>query len=409
MELGYTIIQFCINFNFMKKLMLFIQLIVVLSVKSQILYDKFDFEPQPDFIYDSIIGNHSKSFRKFENNFQIVKTSNYTKTDSVFTLNFIDILDSLPSYSDSISFRRDVYNSLGTDRYLGYLLNTSFKSNGNNKIKKEYLTALYSNYSYNEVYKNIYDENNNLINFEILIENDNSVLKTNYLYTSNGWNSISIIENQLTNEYSKTNHSHFYKTPNGNEFGQEIHYNSDTIYCVIDYSLIKKSSNEKTFYYKEGINFSNIELKKKVNYLFNPQNLITKKTYTYFQRTNNSTDSITFSFNYEYDSLNRLKKVFLNNSLISTIYYPEYNNENETQNKALKNLTIYPNPFKSELNIVGETIFKDTLVEIFNTKGEKIFYKSSFANNFLQINTNEFEEGLYFIKVNNKTQKVLKY
>ena len=64
---------------------------------------------------------------------------------------------------------------------------------------------------------------------------------------------------------------------------------------------------------------------------------------------------------------------------------------------------IYPNPFDNQLIIVKEGSIS---VDVFNALGQKIM--SVEAQNELVLNTSEWGKGIYFVKVNGNTIKVLK-
>ncbi len=73
-----------------------------------------------------------------------------------------------------------------------------------------------------------------------------------------------------------------------------------------------------------------------------------------------------------------------------------------TEAKA-NTLLIYPNPVKDMLNIICQD--KST-IEIYNSLGQKIF--SSKCENDITIETNDWNYGIYFVKVNNKVFKIVK-
>ena len=64
---------------------------------------------------------------------------------------------------------------------------------------------------------------------------------------------------------------------------------------------------------------------------------------------------------------------------------------------------VYPNPFDNQLVIVKDGNID---VEIYNTLGQKIV--SAKAQDEMVLNTSEWEKGVYLVKVNGKTIKVLK-
>jgi hypothetical protein len=64
------------------------------------------------------------------------------------------------------------------------------------------------------------------------------------------------------------------------------------------------------------------------------------------------------------------------------------------------NFSLYPNPVKENLMISGQNLGN---ISIFNALGMVIF--DSFATDELIINTSDFENGVYFVKVGEKIQK----
>lgn len=69
-----------------------------------------------------------------------------------------------------------------------------------------------------------------------------------------------------------------------------------------------------------------------------------------------------------------------------------------------ENATIYPNPATSEINVVTNNNEK-TLVEMFNLVGQKV-YSEQFVNS-TKINVSNMKAGVYMLKVNNHTTKVV--
>ena len=62
--------------------------------------------------------------------------------------------------------------------------------------------------------------------------------------------------------------------------------------------------------------------------------------------------------------------------------------------------TLYPNPVNDMLTIEGENLGN---VSVYNALGQVIF--EIFATDELKINTSNFESGLYFMKIGNKSQR----
>lgn len=94
----------------------------------------------------------------------------------------------------------------------------------------------------------------------------------------------------------------------------------------------------------------------------------------------------------------RLKMVDIDNSF-------EYSTVISVQNKNGIRVSVYPNPVVNELTIDNfDSIGK---LEIYNTMGTKIF-DEQIVESKTQINFSQLPTGLYFIKMNGRTFKVLK-
>lgn len=66
-------------------------------------------------------------------------------------------------------------------------------------------------------------------------------------------------------------------------------------------------------------------------------------------------------------------------------------------------LLIYPNPVKDILNIIGQN---ELTIEIYNSLGQRIY--SDKCENNIVIETNAWNCGVYFVKINNKVFKIVK-
>ena len=66
-------------------------------------------------------------------------------------------------------------------------------------------------------------------------------------------------------------------------------------------------------------------------------------------------------------------------------------------------LLIYPNPVKDRLQIIGQD---DLTIEIYNSLGQKIH--SIKCENSIIIETSDWNNGIYFVKINNKVFKIVK-
>jgi len=67
------------------------------------------------------------------------------------------------------------------------------------------------------------------------------------------------------------------------------------------------------------------------------------------------------------------------------------------------NFAVYPNPVDNQLFIKGDGVLK---IEIYNSIGQKII--SAEAQNEMIFDTSDFENGVYFVKVNGVTKKIVK-
>ena len=68
----------------------------------------------------------------------------------------------------------------------------------------------------------------------------------------------------------------------------------------------------------------------------------------------------------------------------------------------IKNIKLYPNPTTGKLNILNAEI--NSLISIYSTSGVRVFtgkYKG------FPINLEQLTDGLYFIKINNTTLKLI--
>jgi uncharacterized delta-60 repeat protein len=81
------------------------------------------------------------------------------------------------------------------------------------------------------------------------------------------------------------------------------------------------------------------------------------------------------------------------------------NGTNEILDNQFSHFTTYPNPFNESLAIESEKIMND--VSIFDITGKEVFSKSVNAQT-LTINTNKWKSGVYFVKIENQTIKVIK-
>lgn len=80
----------------------------------------------------------------------------------------------------------------------------------------------------------------------------------------------------------------------------------------------------------------------------------------------------------------------------------QYECEESVGEIANNGFTLYPNPANDFLRIGGENI--DNVI-IFNAMGQKIEEIEANHNKELNINTSNYEDGVYFVKVGDKTQR----
>ncbi len=79
-----------------------------------------------------------------------------------------------------------------------------------------------------------------------------------------------------------------------------------------------------------------------------------------------------------------------------------------SENIILNSFKIYPNPTKGLIIVKFENPVESTLVTILNTSGQ-VVYKQEFRNrDIIKINFENFERGIYFMKVDNKEQNSIK-
>jgi len=81
----------------------------------------------------------------------------------------------------------------------------------------------------------------------------------------------------------------------------------------------------------------------------------------------------------------------------------------ENSFNTLTNISIYPNPIQSLLNInFEEAPLKNLTISIYNSSGQIIYsYKNYFLESVYQINTQNFAPGVYYLKINTLDQSEL--
>ena len=82
-------------------------------------------------------------------------------------------------------------------------------------------------------------------------------------------------------------------------------------------------------------------------------------------------------------------------SFVAMVDHPESINENEAS------VTLFPNPANDFVTLKGESL---GTVRVFNTLGQKMDEFEANGNE-LHINTVSYENGIYFVKANEKTMK----
>lgn len=70
-------------------------------------------------------------------------------------------------------------------------------------------------------------------------------------------------------------------------------------------------------------------------------------------------------------------------------------------------ISIYPNPANSFVNIKSNISEKVKSIELYNTLGQRIYYRNVFNISDIKINVSNFRKGVYFIKVNFESNKVV--
>lgn len=76
--------------------------------------------------------------------------------------------------------------------------------------------------------------------------------------------------------------------------------------------------------------------------------------------------------------------------------------------QSMSNFQVYPNPASSELNIImTHTKSEPIIVEILDLSGKKVYSQNFSNNNKITIDVKGIEKGIYILKVNNQTQKVM--
>lgn len=141
--------------------------------------------------------------------------------------------------------------------------------------------------------------------------------------------------------------------------------------------------------------------------------------------TNSFGSSITGTPDFAYGYNTNLMTGLLNNPLPNQTYYYRLvatNNGNiiysdtyqyTTGTLSLKEfdleqeISIYPNPATVFVNIKSNISEKVKSIEFYNALGQRIYYENVFNISDIKINVSNFRKGIYFIKVNFESTKVV--
>jgi hypothetical protein len=78
------------------------------------------------------------------------------------------------------------------------------------------------------------------------------------------------------------------------------------------------------------------------------------------------------------------------------------------EERTLPTVSVYPNPMSDVLTIDGTNLNTPTVLHLMNALGEIVMSKTVQPNTNIHLNTTELATGLYFIRIGNKTIKVVK-
>ena len=70
-------------------------------------------------------------------------------------------------------------------------------------------------------------------------------------------------------------------------------------------------------------------------------------------------------------------------------------------------ISVYPNPFNTSFDVKWNNTSTETIIMVYNTLGELI-YSDKTTDNKINVNTTNWKNGAYFIKVNNRVYKIIK-
>lgn len=141
--------------------------------------------------------------------------------------------------------------------------------------------------------------------------------------------------------------------------------------------------------------------------------------------TNNFGSSIAGTPNFVYDYNTNLITGLINNPLPNQTYYYRlvatnngsiiYSDTYQYTTGTLsltdfdldQEISIYPNPATVFVNIKSNISEKVKSIEFYNALGQRIYYENVFNSSDIMINVSNFRKGLYFIKVNFESTKVV--
>ena len=75
---------------------------------------------------------------------------------------------------------------------------------------------------------------------------------------------------------------------------------------------------------------------------------------------------------------------------------------------AKGNIRIYPNPTSGQLRITNYELRENTVIEIFDVYGKKHVSQFTFHNSLIEIDISHLVNGIYFMKMDGKTVKIVK-
>lgn len=93
---------------------------------------------------------------------------------------------------------------------------------------------------------------------------------------------------------------------------------------------------------------------------------------------------------------------------ITTFIYPIVNNATGiAEHDIFSNLSLYPNPFNSRLNLEVNTSSTNTEIKLISSLGQ-VFFQQSFLENRIEIETEQLKPGVYFIHIERGNKRSVK-